>query len=438
MRPPLPPRQRSRRSTARSWRGRALGLPLVVIAAIGCLPTDGRSPASPEPGRNLDGRSPASPEPGRNLIEALDPAVASFAAIPALPALDQVPAVPTASTPPLPEDPAVVVVVLDGARWQDVFSGADPALASASHVAAPSADELMPHLHALLHERGAALGAPDHGDPITASGPNFVSLPGYTEIFTGHRRHSCADNDCPATRSPTLFDEVRSRVEKSQDVAVFASWDRIERAAAAGKGSLVLSTGRSRVSNEGALRDDPSTSAWLDEGRSAAPFPGKGDFRPDRFTAILALRYLEAKRPRLMFLGLGEPDEFAHHADYAGYLAALQAADRTLGELFDVLDRMGPRGRQTTVFVTADHGRARDYRFHGRNFPESSRVWLVAAGAGVSARGFVRSERPHRLADLAPTVRLLLGLPQDDAPSGGSPLHELFVEPPSLVATAAP
>jgi ABC-type multidrug transport system fused ATPase/permease subunit len=28
---------------------------------------DGRSPASPEPGRNLDGRSPASPEPGRNL-----------------------------------------------------------------------------------------------------------------------------------------------------------------------------------------------------------------------------------------------------------------------------------------------------------------------------------------------------------------------------------
>jgi hypothetical protein len=31
----------------------------------------GRSPASPEPGRNLDGRSPAWPEPGRNLIEAL-------------------------------------------------------------------------------------------------------------------------------------------------------------------------------------------------------------------------------------------------------------------------------------------------------------------------------------------------------------------------------
>lgn len=131
-----------------------------------------------------------------------------------------------------------------------------------------------------------------------------------------------------------------------------------------------------------------------------------------------------------MFLGLGEPDEFAHHGDYGGYLAALQAADRTLGELFEVLDRMGSRGRQTTVFVTADHGRARDYRFHGGSFPESSRVWLVAAGAGVAARGFIRSERPHHLADLAPTIRVLLGLPPDDAPNEGSPLRELFAEQP--------
>jgi hypothetical protein len=278
------------------------------------------------------------------------------------------------------------------------------------------------------------MGAPGRGDPISASGPNYVSLPGYTEIFTGHRRHGCADNDCPPAREPTLFDELRAHSDGPADVAVFSSWDRIERVVSADTADLVLSSGRTRISNEAALRDDEATSALLDEGRAAAAFPGKGGFRPDRYTAALALHYLETRRPRLMFLGLGEPDEYAHRGDYPGYLAALRAADRTLGELFEALDRMGPRGQQTTVLVTADHGRARDYRFHGRKFPESARVWLLAAGGAVVARGLVRSERSHRLADLAPTLRVVLGLPPDEAPAAGAPIEELFASP--LLATA--
>jgi arylsulfatase A-like enzyme len=131
-----------------------------------------------------------------------------------------------------------------------------------------------------------------------------------------------------------------------------------------------------------------------------------------------------------MFLGLGDPDEYGHRDDYAAYLASLRAADATLGELFDVLRRMGTRGAHTTVIVTADHGRGRDYRVHGRAFPESGRVWLVAAGAGIEARGFAQALRPHRLADVAPTVRTLLQLPADVAPEAGAPLDELFMSPP--------
>jgi arylsulfatase A-like enzyme len=267
-----------------------------------------------------------------------------------------------------------------------------------------------------------------------ASGPNYVSLPGYTEIFTGRRSHSCADNDCPPARAPTVFDELRSHADGPTDVAVFSSWDRIERAASADAANLVLSTGRWRVTNEAALRDDEPTSSLLDEGRAAPPFPGKATFRPDRYTAALALSYLESHRPRLMFLGLGEPDEYAHLGDYPRYLAALRAADGTLGQLFETLHRMGQRGQRTTVFVTADHGRARDYRFHGRRFPESARVWLLAAGGDVSARGLVRSQHAHRLADLAPTLRVLLGLPRDESPAAGAPIDELFASP--LLPTA--
>jgi hypothetical protein len=328
--------------------------------------------------------------------------------------------------PRVAPDAAVVLVTLDGVRWQDVFVGADPGVARAAGVRAPTAAVLMPHLHALVAQRGVALGAPGHGPPVSASGPSHVSLPGYTEIFTGRRSHECADNACGRTRIPTVFDEARDNGGDGADVAVFASWERMDRAATARPGRFVLSCGRTRAAGDEVIRADDTMRDLLDRAARSDPYPGSGDYRPDRLTAALALRYLETRRPTLLFVGLGEPDEYAHRGDYAGYLASLRAADDTLGELFEVLGRMGPRGEHTSVIVTADHGRGRDWRSHGRDYPESGRVWLVAAGPGVTERGLATSVRPHALADVAPTVRVLLGLPPDEDASAGSPLAEVL------------
>jgi hypothetical protein len=329
------------------------------------------------------------------------------------------------------DDPAVVLVVLDGVRWQEVFVGSDPQLSGAPAV---PAEALMPRMHALVAERGAAIGAPGRGAAMSASGPNFVSMPGYTEIFTGRRSHACADNDCAPARVPTLMDQASAAAGKPGDVAVFSSWDRIEKAASAAPERIVVSAGRVRTTHVELLRDDDLTRDWLARGAQADPFPGYGDFRPDRFTGALAARYLEAKRPTLTFVGLGEPDEYCHRGEYAGYLASLREADAVIGSLADALDRMGARGRRTTILVTADHGRGRDYRHHGREFPESGRVWLAAIGGGVEARGFARSLRPHRLADVAPTVRALLQLPADPAATSGTPIAELFAAPEAATA----
>jgi len=145
---------------------------------------------------------------------------------------------------------------------------------------------------------------------------------------------------------------------------------------------------------------DDSARRWQEAGARAAPYPGKGDFRPDRYAAELALRYLEWRRPRFVFLGLGEPDEYAHRGDYSGYVASLRATDAVIGRLFETLDRMAARGASTTVFVTTDHGRARDHRFHGRIFPE----------------------------------RALLHQAADDAPLSGAPIDELLADVPEEYA----
>jgi len=318
---------------------------------------------------------------------------------------------------------AVVLVVLDGVRWQEVFGGADRALATErglNPVAWASPRVLMPNLHRLLDTRAVAIGAPGHGSHISASGHRFISMPGYLEIFAGRPDPSCETNACARPLGRTIVDDVLDSGGPG-DVAVVASWPNIARATSADRSRAVVTAGRKIVDNGDALRADETTSSLLDRGAQAAAWPGEGDYRPDSLTARIALSHLVSARPRFLFVGLGDADEYGHRNDYAAYLEALHASDAFLGELSATLDRMGARGRHTTVLITADHGRAYSFKDHGPQFPESGRVWLVAAGGDVSGHGLLAASRNHTLSDIAPTVRALLGVTGGD----GEPIDEV-------------
>lgn len=295
-------------------------------------------------------------------------------------------------------DAPVVIVTIDGVRWQEVFQGSDRKLSTSGYVPARA---IFKNLHELGTSRGAFIGAPGQGT-IAASGPNYLSLPGYNELLSG-RAPACEDNDCARTTLPSILDEARAAGAK---VAAFASWEKLDLAATATPGSFVSSCGRG---------GDPAIDPW----------PGHGDYRPDRLTAEAALAYYAAEKPDVFFLGLGDPDEHAHQNDYQGYLAALRHADMIIGRLVALLDSMGERGQSTTVIVTADHGRSHEFHNHGK-MPESARIWAVAAGPRFVARGPVISPYPRRLADIAPTLRVVLGLPPDTSERSGAPIEELF------------
>jgi hypothetical protein len=337
----------------------------------------------------------------------------------------------------------VVVVVIDGARWQEIFGGVDRRRAKAQGMNESSivdAKALMPNLHAVIENRGIALGAPGH-TIVTASGPNFVSLPGYTEILSGRYSATCKDNDCPATIVPTLVDEIRSSAPdemRDEDVAVISSWEPIGRIATARPSTVVLSNGRHGGNHKALLRADPESAGLLDDGERADAWPGVADYRPDRHTGALATHYLKTHRPRFLFVGLGDTDEYAHHGDYPGYLRALTYADDVIGDLVTALDAMGEDGKRMTLVVTADHGRAADFRGHGGYAPESGRSWLVMAGGGVQPRGFLDREETTRLRDIAPTVRVLMGLRGDDGRGSGQAIAGVWEqgEPADRVATA--
>jgi phosphopentomutase/2,3-bisphosphoglycerate-independent phosphoglycerate mutase family metalloenzyme len=305
--------------------------------------------------------------------------------------------------------PALVLVTIDGARATDVFDAAT-----------------MPNLARLI-ARGVALGGAEA--PMVASGPRFVSLPGYREILTGRRGSGCLDNECPLIDEPTLLDELRrSDAPDAGDVAVIASWDVITRAASIAPSTVALSAGRHGGATRAALAVSDAARADLAASARASAWPGHGDYRPDALTARLALDVIAARQPRVLWIALGDSDEFAHRDDRQGYRRALAAADALLGRLTAAvaLD-------DTLLFVTADHGRAANFRDHG-DAPESSAVWLVAAGGSIPRLGFARTHELHRLADIAPTLRALLDLGADDSARAGREIPELVAKSAAILS----
>ena len=308
---------------------------------------------------------------------------------------------------PAPAFDSVILVAIDGARWQEVFRGVDPAFASAADLAAGSPEELMPTLHRWMTVDGVGLGAPGHAE-LRASGPNYVSMPGYTEMLTG-RRSACQSNECGATEDPTLVDEI---LGAGDNALVVSSWERIALVATKNRAAVPMSAGRHAMGAPGEL-DERDLAA----GRASGPWPGSDDYRPDALTMRVALGALDRGLPTFAFVGLGDTDEHAHHGDYHAYLAALRAAD-------DFLALLEARATErTAIFVTADHGRCATFRDHG-GCPESARDFLAVRAPALALRGFVGS-RAARLADLAPTIRCMLGLRADRAPDAGRPIEAL-------------
>lgn len=268
-------------------------------------------------------------------------------------------AVPAVDAATLTRKARVILVTLDGARWQQVL---DP-------------DGPLKHTLAAARANGAIL-------PGRISGRIALSLPGYQAIALGHAT-DCEANTCPRVTEETVSEALARQLPGK--VATFGSWARLQRSATARDGSVHVD-----LPEEG-----PNGGVRWENARL------------DAVTAPRALAYWVAERPRFLHLALLDMDELAHARDGDGVTAALAAADVTIGRLLAEIAALPADERAlTTVLVTTDHGRGwGPMSFDHSPFGASRTLFLLAIGDPVRGGGGAFTQ-----AQLRPTIERLFGL----------------------------
>ncbi|RYY59084.1 MAG: phosphoglyceromutase [Chitinophagaceae bacterium] len=317
----------------------------------------------------------------------------------------------------------VIIITMDGLRWQEIFGGADSLLAndtaaiySTGYVKeqfwAPSAnarrEKLMPFFWSTLQKEGVILGNRNNGNFFNNANPYWFSYPGYNEIFTGFPDTAVNSNDKIPNKNETVLEYLNKMPEYKGRTAVFGSWDVY---------SSIFNEARSGLLVNDGYRDLPGKlnerQVLFNSLQHQMPAIFHGGERLDVATFQMGFEYMKVNKPRLMYFGLGDCDEFAHGGMYDSYLDAAQNFDDWIRQLWEYVQSTPAYKNKTTILITTDHGRGLaeggNWKHHGQKIPEASEMWMAAIGPSVKAAGESKTKQQAYQGQIAATIAAILG-----------------------------
>lgn len=322
----------------------------------------------------------------------------------------------------------LIMITVDGLRWQELFTGIDPQLKSlrkagmkraadhklAKSLSAPSPESrrklLFPYFWGTLASQGVLAGNRNKNSFVNVTNRVQKSYAGYAEILTGQALDKeITSNIKKPIPTPTLLETFQDhgRLEYSE-VALFASWERFQSIAAKTPGRFVVNAGFQAFTGPHATpRSEVLNQRQLEQ---LTPWT---EVRHDYITCELALDYLRTQKPKALYLGLGETDDWAHDKRYARVLWASTYFDRCLQELVGFIDQDDAYRGKTLLVITTDHGRGRtpeDWNHHKLTVPGSDEIWLYMRGPSVPKLGELKGAETILQTDIAPTVLQYLGI----------------------------
>lgn len=322
-----------------------------------------------------------------------------------------------------PSPANVVLVTIDGLRWEDLFRGADPALVTderyrARYVDAPErAQALAPFLLSFA-QHGALIGDRDNGSCARVANEYWFSYPGYAEILAGRPNPRARSNQAIPNQDVTVLERLARRPEFTGQVRAFAEWHVVP---------AILNAERSGIP------------VFVTPDRDAPHDP----------QVMTAARAAFTELPRVTWIALGDTDNRAHEGDYQAYLSAASDADNFLRELWQAIGADPRTSGRATLIVTSDHGRGASTRERWRGHGSgrwrsivvpglrregSDAIFIAVRGPGVVSTGAYTMENCATAGQVAATMLSSLGLLDAEGQPDMAPPLAVFADDASSLA----
>lgn len=314
----------------------------------------------------------------------------------------------------------VIIVTLDGMRWQEVFSGADKQLLKDIRFTKDTVETfkdfwddnvserrkiLFPFLWNIVARQGQLYGNRYFSNKLDNANPYKFSYPGYNELLTGYPDVHVSSNEKVINPNENILEFISKQEGYQNKVAAFATWDVFPYILNKPESHFYINAG---MDNDGF---DNSNLSLIKEMQSLSAKPL--DVRLDVFTYFAAREYMKANHPKMMFIGFDETDDFAHSGQYDQYLKSAHAIDAMIADLWNYIQSIPQYTNKTTLIITCDHGRGdvvkENWKDHGEEIQESGQIWLAAIGPDIKPIGEIKTPMQLYQKQIASTITSLLG-----------------------------
>jgi Metalloenzyme superfamily len=330
----------------------------------------------------------------------------------------------TSQVPTADKTRNLVLIVADGLRWQEIFAGADASLLNDKDGGMWDKPEdlrkefwredvnerrnaLFPFLWGTVAKQGQIFGNQNKGSIARVTNALAFSYPGYNEMLTGFPDARIDSNEFGPNPNVTVFEWLNRSPEFHGKVAVFGTWKTFKDIFNQQRSQLPMQAGwdppyrGSTDARQALLNELYRTTTKLDD-----------EDVWDSFLQTPLLDYMKSAHPRVLFVGYGETDNWAHSGRYDLVLHSANEFDHYVAQLWSAMQAM-PEYRGTTTFIiTTDHGRGSglaEWKEHGVDQKGSENIWIALIGPDTAALGERSQTGTVTQAQIAATIAALLG-----------------------------